>query len=99
MVKLLGRACRNKSYWIPEQPPHSDRVHRFVAQERWPDVLTLLKEHELILEKKLPSSERGSIFHHIKRSKDLLREDATDPTIRRLYESLVKKIWEDRSGA
>lgn len=99
LVKLLGRACRSRSYWIPEDPPQSDAVHRFVAHERWPDVLALLKEHELILEKRLQSSRRGNVFHHVKRRKDLLREDRNDPTIAGFYGSLVEKIRKGRRGA
>lgn len=99
LVKLLGRACRSRSYWIPEDPPQSDAVHGFVAHERWPDVLALLKEHELIHEKRLQSSRRANVFHHIKRRKDLLGEDPNDGTIAGFYGSLVEKIREGRRGA
>lgn len=99
LVKLLGRACRSRSYWIPQDPPDSDPIHRFAAHERWPDVLALLEEHELVVERKLQSRRRGNVFHHIKRSKDILSEDPDDPMIARLYESLVEKIQGARRGA
>ena len=92
LVKLLGRACRSRSYWIPQDPPDSDPVHRFAIHDRWPDVVALLKEHRLVIEKKLQSSRRGNVFHHIKRSKDILSENPNDPIIARFYESLVEKI-------
>ena len=96
LVKLLGRACRSRSYWIPQDPPQSDIVHRFAGHERWPDVLALLEEHELIIEKVLQSSRRGNTFHHIKRSKDILSEAPNDLEIGTFYESLVEKIRRDR---
>ena len=99
LVKLLGRACRNRSYWIPKDPPRSDLVHRFVDHERWPDVLALLEEYELVIERQLQSSRRGNVFHHIKRSKDLLSENPNDPMIVRFYESLVEKVRGTRRGA
>ena len=93
MVKLIGRACRSRSYWIPMER-EEDRGHRFVRDPHWTSVLELLREHDLVREERLHSSGRGNMFIHIKRSMAILREDSNDPQIRRFYESLVEKIHE-----
>lgn len=99
LVKLLGRVCRSRSYWIPEDKPERDRIHDFVRNPRWPDVFELLKRHDFLVERDLQSSGGGNAFFHVKRSKDILGEDPDDPRIRGLYEDLIGKIRTDGRGA
>ena len=99
LVKLLGRVCRSRSYWIPEDKPERDRIHDFVRNPRWPDVFELLKRHDFLVERELQSSGGRNAFFHVKRSKDILGEDPDDPRIRGFYEDLIGKIRTDGRGA
>lgn len=95
MVKLLGRVCRSRSYWIPEDKPDQDRIHNFVRNPRWLDVFELLKRHDFLVEKDLQSSGGRNVFFHLKRSKDILSEDPNDPQIQGFYKDLIEKIRTD----
>ncbi len=99
LVKLLGRACRNGSYWIPKKA--DSHINAFVEDPLWPEVFDILKEHDLIREERKglsrPSTTRRSRgrvrdFFLIRRSRDILKEDETDPQIRDFYSSLIGKI-------
>lgn len=99
LVKLLGRVCRSRSFWIPERKSSEDHIHNFVDNPRWPDVFEVLKRHGFILEKNFSSSDPRNVFFHVKRSKDILSEDPNDPQIRGFYKDLIEKIRTDSRGA
>ncbi len=99
LVKLLGRVCRSRSFWIPERKSSEDRIHKFVDNPRWPDVFEVLKRHGFVLEENFSSSGPRNVFFHVKRSKDILSEDPNDPQIRGFYKDLIEKIRTDSRGA
>ena len=44
-VKILERACRGKSFWIPIAG--DDTVHRFAQHAVWPEVMAFLEEQKM----------------------------------------------------
>ena len=99
LVKLLGRVCRSRSFWIPERKSSEDHIHNFVDNPHWPDVFDLLKKHDFVLEKNFPAAGPRNVFFHVKRPKDILGEDPDVPGIRGFYEDLIEKIRTDSRGA
>ena len=92
MVKLLGKACRNRSYWISEEgDSHFDG---FVKDPHWHLIYGLLKEHELVRVEYRQVSGRKNVFFHIKKASDILAEQA-DNDIRAFYASLVAEMRKD----
>lgn len=92
LLKLLGRVCRAKPYWIPlDKQTH---FQTYVADPWWSDLLDLLEEHDLVRRERKAVSGSGTELVHVKRSIDILTE-AQDSQIRSFYESLVEKISED----
>ena len=87
MLRLVERACRNSSFWIPETAEGT--VDRFVKDPLWPDVLRLLKAHDFIREDVLSASGRKSRFVHIRQSGQLLANDPKDRKVARFYEALA----------
>ena len=97
LVMLLERACRNRAYWIPKYRDNDDQFARFVNSSRWPELLDLLREHDLVREEQLSSSGRTNTFVHIKRRTEILATDPEDTQIRDLYSSLVERIRRHRA--
>ena len=96
LLKLLSRACRSKSYWIPQvADSHFDR---FARDPHWPVVLEILEQHELVRTVNKPVSGRNSTFFHVKRPMDILRAREDDDEIRAFYVSLVERIRELEPG-
>ena len=93
MIKLLGKACRNRSYWISEEgDSHFDG---FVKDPHWHVIYGLLKEHELVRVEYRQVSGRNSVFFHIKKASDILGE-RDDADIRGFYASLVVEMRQGR---
>lgn len=92
MVKLLGRACRSRSFWIPEGS--TNYFDKFARDPSWPRILDLLKEHDLVRVAEIPAAGSNSTFYHIKQPSRILSEDASDENVRNFYETLVRTIEE-----
>ena len=97
LMRLLGRACRSKSYWIPLDK--ESVFHRFVADPRWGELLALLENHGLARRERKSVSGHGTELFHIKRSKDILSEDPQDAQVRGFHDSLVEIIRADVPSA
>ena len=89
IIKLLGKACRNRSYWISEAGDSHFDV--FVKDPHWDVIYQLLKEHELVRVENRQVSGRSNVFFHIKKSMDILGE-SDDKDVRGFYSSLVEWI-------
>ena len=87
MLRLLERACRSSSFWIPEET--KTRVDRFVNDPVWPEVLEVLDHHGFIRERKLAVSGPNSRFVHIRQPERILAHDPDDGEVEKLYEALV----------
>ena len=87
MVKLLGRACRSRSFWIPEGS--TNYFEKFTRDPSWPQILDLLKEHDLVGVAEIPAAGSNSRFYHVKQPGRILSEDASDQNVRSFYEVLV----------
>lgn len=88
LLRLIHRACRSRTYWIPEDTKER-HIYRFVRDPLWPEALELLRKHHLVREDTRAASGPGSRFIHIKRPMDILRnDDPEDHDIRGLYQSL-----------
>ena len=94
MVGLLERACRSRAYWIPERREGDDHGNRFADEDEWPELLALLKAHDLVRIERKASSGRVSNFLHIVNRRGLLhglRNESEDPKVRAFYRELVKR--------
>ena len=87
MLRVLGRACRSSSFWIPERSENN--VDKFVNDPLWPKVLTLLSAHDLIREGKKGVSGRRSRFVHIKEPLRILANEPDDEEMVRFYGALA----------
>ena len=97
LVRLLERACRSRAYWIPERREQDDHGNRFVDEDKWPRLLALLKEHDLIKVETKPSSGRGSNFLHVVNRQGLLQglwNTPDDKKVRAFYRELVDRMRE-----
>ena len=92
IMKLVSRACRSKSYWISQD--RESYFDRFVRDPRWPEVLELLEQHELVRVSSRSVSGRSNEFFHVKRPMEILSGDRNDHRIVGFYESLVSKMRE-----
>ena len=88
LLRLINRACRSRTYWIPEDMKER-HIYRFVRDSLWPEALDLLRKHNLVREDTRAASGPGSRFFHIKRPMDILRnDDPNDHDICGLYQYL-----------
>ena len=87
LVKLLERACRNRSYWI-KQSDDDVIAARLVKDPNWEDLVILLRKHDLVREEQKPSGGQPAQFLHIKRPMDILMNVPDDPQIKGFYRSL-----------
>lgn len=88
MLRLLERACRSSSFWIP-QDTHT-RVDRFVKDRLWPEVRKLLDEHGFLKKKKIGASGTRSDFVHIRDAGRILANDGADGEVAEFYEALTR---------
>ena len=87
MLRLVERACRSSSFWIPEDT--DGKFDRFVKDPLWPEVLDLLRGHDFIREERLSASGRRSRFVHIKQSDRILANDPADGDVAKFYEAVA----------
>ena len=87
MLRVLGRACRSSSFWIPEIS--DTKVDQFVNDPMWPDVLALLDQHDYIREERKGVSGRKTRFVHIKQPLRILANDPDDGKVGRFYDALA----------
>ena len=87
MLRILGRACRSPSFWIPETS--DTNVDKFVNDPLWPSVRAVLSDHGHIREEKKGVSGRRSQFVHIKEPLRILANGSDDAQVRRLYDALA----------
>ena len=92
MVRLLGRACRSRSFWIPEGS--DSYFDRFAKDPLWPRILDLLKEHDLVRVAEIQAAGTNNKFYHIKQPMRILIEDTSDENVRSFYEAFVRAIEE-----
>ena len=87
MLRVLGRACRSSSFWVPERS--ETNVDKFVNDPLWPRVLALLSEHGFIREEKKGVRGRRTRFVHIKEALRILADDPDDEEVGRFYDALA----------
>ena len=88
MLRLLGRACRSPTFWIPEEKGQT-HVDKFVNDPLWPTILELLRSHDYLREKRMGVSGRRAGFVHIKQPHRILANDPGDDNVARFYEALA----------
>ena len=88
LLRLVERACRSSSFWIPEDT--DTKIERFVKDADWPVVLTLLRDHGFIRDQHLGVSGRQNRFVHIKQSDRILANDPSDGDVTQFYAALAK---------
>ena len=87
MLRLVERACRSPSFWIPEDA--QTRVDGFVEDPLWPEALDLLKEHHFIREERFGASGTRDRFVHIKHCDRILAQEPADEDVARFYEAVA----------
>ena len=88
MLRLLGRACRSPTFWIPEEKGQT-HVDKFVNDPLWPTILELLRSHDYLREKQMGVSGRHPRFVHIKQPHRILENDPSDDRVVRFYKALA----------
>ena len=97
VIRLLERACRSRSYWIPEKREEGDHGSRFVDEDEWTVLLALLKAHGLVRIETKASSGRESGFLHVMNRQGLLQglwNTPDDQEVTNFYQALIKGIAE-----
>ena len=90
MLRLLARACRSRSFWIPEGS--RNYFEKFTRDPSWPDLLALMREHSLVKVATIAASGTNNRFFHIKQPIRILTEDMDDDNVKSFYEALVAMI-------
>ena len=90
MLRLLGRACRSRSFWIPDG--RMNYFEKFTRDPLWSDLLALMLEHNLVKVATIAASGTNNRFFHIKQPIRILSEDMNDDNVKSFYEALVARI-------
>jgi hypothetical protein len=92
-IKLLGRACRSRSYWLRR----SDDVHalKILDDEWWPVIQKALSDSDLLRVEQRDASGTGSPFIHIRQSGEILAEEQGNPDVVKFYRQLIAEISSD----
>ena len=93
MVRLLDRVCRVRSYWIRDDA--EDHFNRFVRDSVWPELLDLLKAHDLAKVRHPAASGPKDDFVHIVNAAGILQglwAESSDTKIRDFHRALVERI-------
>ncbi len=88
MLRLVERACRSRTFWIPENTDTT--IDRFIKDPLWPAVLKALKEHDFIREQQRAAKGTQSRFFHIRQSDRILANDRLDDDVARFYAALAE---------
>ena len=90
ILTLLGRACRSRSFWIPDG---STNIFENITRDpSWPDLLELMREHNLLKVSTIAASGTNNRFFHIEQPIRILSEDMNDDNVKSFYEALVARI-------
>ena len=87
MLRVLGRACRSPSFWIPDSG--ATNVDKFVNDPLWPNVRELLDKHGFIREERRGVSGPKNLFFHIKQPLRILENDPANEEVGRFYDALA----------
>ena len=90
MLKVLRRACRSRSFWIPYGS--TNYFEKFTRDPLWPDLLKLMHVHHLVRYGTNPASGTNSRFFHIKQPVRILTEDMDDANVKSFYEALIARM-------
>ena len=93
MLRVLGRACRSPTFWIPETG--GTTVSKFVNDPAWPRALAVLEDHGFVRREQRGVSGRQSGFVHIKQRRRILANDPSDDQVRTLYATLEAAACEE----
>ena len=89
-VLLLERACRLRHYWLRR----GDDLYasRILDSQWWPLIESTLLENNLLRLEIRPASGSDARFIHIRRSPEILSENASDQDVASFFASFVRKI-------
>ena len=99
LVRLLERVCRVRSYWIRYDP--EDQFNRFVRDPAWPELLELLKAHDLAKVRHPAASGPKDDFVHIVNAPGILQglwQESSDAKIRDFHRALISRIRDLKAG-
>ena len=87
MLRVLGRACRSSSFWIPEDT--DTKVDRFVKDPLWPRIMGLLHDHGFLRKKRLGVSGANNRFVHIRQAERILANRPDDTDVAGFYRAVA----------
>ena len=99
MVRLLERACRVRSYWIRDDA--EDHFNRFVRDPLWPELLGLLKAHDLAKVRHPAASGPKNDFVHVVNAPGILQglwTESNDPKVGDFHRALIARIRDLEAG-
>ena len=99
IVQLLERVCRVRSYWIRDDA--EDHFNRFAQDPLWPELLRLLKAHDLVKVGHPAASGASDDFFHVVNAPGILqglRAESSDTKIRDFYRALPGRIRDLEAG-
>lgn len=85
LVRLLDKVLRYRGYWLRE---NSDVLsERLTGHQLWPELLDILRRHDLVREEMRPSSGQAAKFVHVKRAPEILAR-ADDQSVSAFWEEI-----------
>jgi hypothetical protein len=83
IYRLLGRACRVRSYWL--RAGDDVQADKILQDPYWPTLASALRETGFLREEQRQASGRSSTFTHVRQRERILNEDATDAELLELF--------------
>ena len=90
VYKLLGRACRVRSYWL--RPGDDIQGDKILKDENWEMLSSALLKSGLLRQETRQASGASSVFTHIRKREALIAEDGNDSEIAQFFSSLAEKV-------
>lgn len=90
IYKLLGRACRVRQYWL--RLGDDVQADKILRDQYWQDLADRLRQCNLLREESRQASGSSSTFTHIRMREKILAEDAGDPDVLRLFQTLNEHV-------
>jgi hypothetical protein len=96
LYRLLERVCRVRQYWIRDDS--DDRAAKLLRDEAWPELIELLRKHDLVREERRGAAGKPSTFYHVKKTGEILARDEGDEQVKSFLEDIDRRIREGAWG-
>lgn len=89
-IKVLHKACRLRQYWL--RRGDDIFVARILDNSNWPTIEQALLKNDLLTIESRQASGTDTRFLHIRKSWEILNEDANSPDVVNLYNDLAVQL-------